>query len=145
MEKLLVLSFLIAAVCGEATWDHYDYNYNYLDEMAESFCTSVAPAASMVYAVRRNCSGQTPSCDGVCRALAGTMREDVKGNMGYSGSGCYEAIHIYKQRPRFAVNHDHPQPDAMKLGLKIYRYGQRAGCGWKANHCGPNYCCCRVW
>ncbi|XP_078578626.1 uncharacterized protein LOC144863378 isoform X1 [Branchiostoma floridae x Branchiostoma japonicum] len=116
-----------------------DY-YNYYDEMAQSICTAATNQPSFIFAIRRDCrsNGDGLTCNAMCTSRRAAMITSV-GNQG-STSACIDAIHLYKNRPVLSSDH---QAGAGKIGLAAYHYFS-GGCSWKANHCGPNYCCCRL-
>ncbi|XP_065900513.1 uncharacterized protein [Dysidea avara] len=86
-----------------------------------------------VYAVRRVCSNNSPTCTDVCNnpQLHAQDPETAK----RTTWKCIGATHVYLNRP---ATGDGTTPT---LGLKDYYYGY-ANCNLK--YCGPNYCCCRV-
>ncbi|XP_066300625.1 uncharacterized protein [Branchiostoma lanceolatum] len=112
--------------------------YNFYDELAQSICTAAAEGPSFVFAIRRDCRADAPTCDDICTSRTDAMRATVY-NQG-STSACFDAVHVYKNRPVLAANPG-VQTDAAEVGLATYRYFS-AGCS--ANYCGPNYCCCLV-
>ncbi|CAH1246134.1 Hypp7661 [Branchiostoma lanceolatum] len=116
-----------------------DY-YNYYDELAQSICTAATNQPSFIFAIRRDCrpNGDGVMCNAMCKSRRAAMISAV-GNQG-STSECIDAVHVYKNRPVLSPDHE---ADAGKVGLAAYRY-YSGGCTWRANHCGPNYCCCRL-
>ena len=47
--------------------DGYGFSYNYLDEMAQSYCASRITEAAWTFAVRRDCNGVAPKCNDICK------------------------------------------------------------------------------
>ncbi|CAH1246102.1 Hypp7657 [Branchiostoma lanceolatum] len=116
-----------------------DY-YNYYDELAQSICTASTNQPLFIFAIRRDCrpNGDGLMCNAMCKSRRAAMISAM-GNQG-STSECFDAVHVYKNRPVLSPDHE---TDAGKVGLAAYRY-YSGGCTWRANHCGPNYCCCRL-
>ena len=52
-------------------------SYNYLDEMAQSYCTSKNPAPAYVFAIRRDCGGKAPTCNTICQNAKNEMLTTV--------------------------------------------------------------------
>ena len=52
-------------------------SYNYLDEMAQTYCTSKNPTPAYVFAIRRNCLGVAPRCNAICQTAKGEMRKNT--------------------------------------------------------------------
>ena len=52
-------------------------NYNYLDEMAQTYCTSKNPTPAYVFAIRRNCLGVAPRCNAICQTAKGEMLKNT--------------------------------------------------------------------
>eukprot|EP00058_Branchiostoma_floridae_P022878 XP_002608368.1 hypothetical protein BRAFLDRAFT_91327 [Branchiostoma floridae] len=115
-------------------------NYNYRDILAQSICTAATNQLSFVFAIRRNCGGNGDglTCNAMCASRRAAMIAAV-GNQGRT-SECFDAVLVYGNRPVLSSDHN---TDAGEVGPAAYRYFSR-GCTWRANHCGPNYCCCRV-
>ncbi|XP_019616052.1 PREDICTED: uncharacterized protein LOC109463632 [Branchiostoma belcheri] len=113
---------------------------NYHDELAQSICTAITNTPSFIFAIRRDCraNGDGLTCDAMCSSRLADMRLAVYGQG--STSACIDAVHVYMNRPVLAPDHE---TDAGKVGLATFRYFS-GGCSWTANHCGPNYCCCRL-
>ncbi|XP_066276037.1 collectin-12-like isoform X2 [Branchiostoma lanceolatum] len=121
-------------------WPCTDY-YNYRDELAQSICTAATDRPSFIFAIRRDCSGPSGdglTCNDMCTSRRAAMRAAV-GNQG-STSECIDGVHVYVNRPVLSPDH---KTGAGQVGLAAFRYFS-GGCTWRANHCGPNYCCCRV-
>ncbi|XP_035668727.1 uncharacterized protein LOC118410924 [Branchiostoma floridae] len=115
--------------------------YNYYDELAQSICTAASSRPAYVFALRRDCQGTAPTCNDICRSARADMRAAI--NNQASVAECFDAVHVTKNRPSLLPNPTGLQPDAGRVGLVTYRYHQ-GGCSWRPNHCGPNYCCCRM-
>eukprot|EP00058_Branchiostoma_floridae_P022880 XP_002608370.1 hypothetical protein BRAFLDRAFT_91329 [Branchiostoma floridae] len=114
--------------------------HNYRDILAQSICTAITDQPSFVFAIRRDCS---PNGDGLtCNAMCTSRRAAMIAAVWDQGSTseCFDAIHVYGNRPVLSSDHN---TDAGKVGPAAYRY-LSGGCTWRANNCGPNYCCCRV-
>ncbi|XP_035691132.1 uncharacterized protein LOC118426025 [Branchiostoma floridae] len=133
---------LLVTLCQGAPTDVQEGTayYNFYDELAQSICTAAAEGPSFVFAIRRDCrsSAVERTCDDICTSRRDAMRATVY-NQG-STSACFDAVHVYKNRPVLAANPG-VQTDAEEVGLATYRYFS-AGCS--AKFCGPNYCCCVV-
>ena len=52
-------------------------SYNYLDEMAQTYCTSKNPAPAYVFAIRRDCGGKAPTCNTICQSAKSEMLTTV--------------------------------------------------------------------
>ncbi|KAI8505228.1 hypothetical protein Bbelb_173370 [Branchiostoma belcheri] len=132
-----VILFLVALCQGSPTEvEQGTAYYNFYDELAQSICTAAAEGPSFVFAIRRTCGADVPTCDDICTSQTDAMRATVY-NQG-STSACFDALHLYKNRPVLEPNPG-VQTDAAQVGLGAYRYFS-AGCS--GNFCGPNYCCC---
>ena len=83
-----------------------------------------------VYAVRRECTDEAPTCAEVCASTNLRVQDAQTAN--YTTWTCIGSIHVYHTRP---TTGDGVTP---KLGLKQFYYGYNV-CG---KGCGPNYCCC---
>ena len=57
--------------------------------------------------------------------------------------GCFDALSVQKNHVKLSIDTTFRQPDAGKVSMVTYGYGDD-GCTWKPNHCGPNYCCCKA-
>ncbi|KAL4230953.1 hypothetical protein ACF0H5_011326 [Mactra antiquata] len=97
--------------------DQYGVTYDFADQIAVSTCTSLPEAVGYIYAVRRQCSNLSVSCEETCKSL------QLK---------CFNSIHVHRGSTT------QKQDDVGKLGLYLYRYNSCAG-----SYCGPNFCCCR--
>ncbi|CAH1268300.1 Hypp3851 [Branchiostoma lanceolatum] len=97
--------------------------YNYLDEIAQASCSALARTPHYVWAVPRDCHGDGKTCDQACASAGQSLLSEV----GRGDIECFDAFQVRKT----------------DLGLRTYHYLQDGGCSWRANHCGPNYCCCR--
>ncbi|XP_060558254.1 uncharacterized protein LOC132718560 [Ruditapes philippinarum] len=132
----LVLLLSISHVCSV---ERYSLSYSYFDEMAQTYCASKSPG--WVFAIRRNCH-HAPTCEAMCAAakssILGTIAHQRK------NVSCYDAFHIPKNHALLKANPGSDQPDSGKVNIGTYGYG-KGGCTWRANHCGPNYCCCKAF
>ena len=141
-----ILSFVAIISCVAMAYGSAPYYaLNYFDEMAQSMCTSVTDRPSFVFAVRRNCAGGTgaaPTCDDICRTAKPAMSERI--NHQRTKFDCFDAYRVGKTPTILTPNPTRLQPDAGKPFMTAYRYF-KGGCTWKADHCGPNYCCCRMY
>ncbi|XP_019644716.1 PREDICTED: uncharacterized protein LOC109485486 [Branchiostoma belcheri] len=136
-----VLSFVFVIFVPVLTSGCTDTEYyNYYDELAQSICTAASGRPAFVFALRRDCSGIAPTCHNICLSARADMRAVVSSG---STAECFDAVNIAKNRPSLLPNPTSHQPDAGRVGLVTYRYHQ-GGCTWTPNHCGPNYCCCRL-
>ncbi|XP_052089541.1 uncharacterized protein LOC127726268 [Mytilus californianus] len=117
-------------------------NYNYFDEMAQTYCSSRLPDPAFVFAIRRNCHGIAPTCNDICRDANDDMLNAI--NHGRKNVACFDAIKIRKDHTKLQINPNNVQPDAGKISTVTYGYGM-GGCTWTPNHCGPNYCCCKAF
>ncbi|XP_063415621.1 uncharacterized protein LOC134697340 [Mytilus trossulus] len=114
--------------------------YNYFDEMAQSYCAS--RSLGYVFSLRRNCAGRANTCEEICAGAKTELLASI--NYQRKRVKCFDAYHISKYHSKLRDNPSSWQPDAEKVNLKTYGYGN-GGCTWKANHCGPNYCCCKAY
>ncbi|VDI69773.1 Hypothetical predicted protein, partial [Mytilus galloprovincialis] len=121
--------------------DAASLSYNYFDEMAQSYCASQG-VGNWVFAIRRNCIGKAPRCDVLCRRAKKRILKAI--NNERNSVACFDAIQFRKQHARLQVDSSNAQPDAGKVNMVTYGYGNK-GCSWKPNHCGPNYCCCKAF
>ncbi|CAH1246793.1 Hypp7778 [Branchiostoma lanceolatum] len=135
-----ILSFIFIIFVPALTLGHTGY-YNYYDEVAQSICTAASSRQGWVFALRRDCLGTAPTCYNICQSARADMEEAISYNG--RGSECFDAVNIAKNRPSLRPNPGDRETDAGKVGLVTYRYHQ-GGCSWAPNHCGPNYCCCRI-
>ncbi|XP_013403606.1 uncharacterized protein LOC106168895 [Lingula anatina] len=124
-------------ICDEAVGEtcsisQYEVTYNYRDELAQSTCTAMSGRRGWVYAVRRTCDGDGPTCAQICRRRALSAQDSQVSSRGLE---CFNALHVYGGRPQLSED---TRKDIAKLGLKIFRYNSCDGKG-----CGPNFCCCR--
>ncbi|KAL5015479.1 hypothetical protein ScPMuIL_009749 [Solemya velum] len=77
-------------------------DYSLYDAIAQTFCTSASNVPAFVYAVRRNCTGVTPTCKNICANLQSEMLRDV--NNSRRRFDCFDAIHVAKKRTRLQDN-----------------------------------------
>ncbi|XP_013403607.1 uncharacterized protein LOC106168896 [Lingula anatina] len=118
---------------GEAcSTSQYQVAYNYRDELAQSTCTAMSGRSGWVFAVRRTCSSEAPTCAEICGSSALSAQD---GQVSRGGLECFNALHVYIERPQLSED---TSKDTAKLGLKMFRYDSCNG-----RHCGPNFCCCR--
>ncbi|KAL4230952.1 hypothetical protein ACF0H5_011325 [Mactra antiquata] len=96
--------------------DQYGVTYDFADQVALSTCASLPEASGYIYAVRRQCSKLSVSCEETCKG------QQLK---------CFNSLHVYKGSPTL------DRDDVGKLGLYLYRYNACSG------GCGPNFCCCK--
>ena len=85
-----------------------------------------------VYAVRRECAAEAPSCAKLCADPKLRVQDTQTAKI--TTWKCIGAMHVYFNRP---ATGDGSTP---RLGLKQAYYGYGA-CG-RGGTCGPNYCCC---
>ena len=83
-----------------------------------------------VYAVRRDCKAEAPTCAQVCADPK--LRAQDSQTASLTTWKCIGSMHVYYDRP---ATGDGTTP---KLGLKQYYFAYNE-CG---GGCGPNYCCC---
>ena len=83
-----------------------------------------------VYAVRRDCSINAPTCAQVCSDPELRV-QDIQ-TASYTTWKCIGATHVYFNRPATGSG------ATPRLGLKQFYYGY----GVCSGGCGPNYCCC---
>ncbi|CAH1273931.1 Hypp5239 [Branchiostoma lanceolatum] len=90
--------------------------------VASAACGGQIGNKGYFWAIRRNCSpnGDGMTCAQVCKANEQRL-------LGYTSHRrpyvyCYDAFYVSYRA--------------------MYHYN--TGCTWQANHCGPNYCCCRT-
>ena len=102
------------------------------DVIAQSSCAAYMSHRpnGWVYAVRRDCSINAPTCAQVCSDPELRV-QDIQ-TASYTTWKCIGATHVYFNRPATGSG------ATPRLGLKQYYYGY-GGCG---GGCGPNYCCC---
>ncbi|XP_060557428.1 uncharacterized protein LOC132717867 [Ruditapes philippinarum] len=113
-------------------------NYNYFDEMAQTYCASKSPG--WVFAIRRNCDN-APTCHDICASATSSILGSIDR---IDSVSCCDAVQIKKNHPVPKANSEEDQPDSGKVNLFSYGYGPR-GCTWRPNDCGPNYCCCKAF
>ena len=83
-----------------------------------------------VYAVRRDCKAEAPTCAQVCADPK--LRAQDTQTASFTSWTYIGSIHVYYNRPTTGLG------VTPMLGLKQHYYGYN-GCG---GGCGPNYCCC---
>ena len=104
------------------------------DIIAQATCSAYVQLNThgWMYAVRRDCSNSTPTCDQICANKylhvqdAQTAQRTIR--------TCAGAVHVYLGRPATGSG------NTPKLGLKTLFEGFEKCIGG----CGPNYCCCKV-
>ncbi|CAG2201618.1 unnamed protein product [Mytilus edulis] len=105
--------------------------YNY-DEMAQSYCASLS--SGWVFALRRDCARGADTCNNICASAKNLILASVSNQR--TRVSCFDAYRV--DNPSTA------QPDSNTVFLRTHGYGS-GGCTWEANHCGPNYCCCKAF
>jgi len=53
----------------------YGLNYNYFDEMAQSYCAS--NSHGFTFALRRDCKGIAPTCENICKNAADRLLASI--------------------------------------------------------------------
>merc|ERR1719312_262332 len=97
------------------------------DVIAQGACVGMNNQEGWVYAVRRNCASNQPTCKEICE-LKSLASQDSQ--VASKAGKCEMALHVYASRPQLT--------EVNQLGPKVYRY---KSC--RSGGCGPNYCCCR--
>ncbi|VDI53377.1 Hypothetical predicted protein [Mytilus galloprovincialis] len=114
--------------------------YNYFDEMAQSYCAS--QSSGWVFALRRDCARGADTCNNICASAKNAILASISNQR--TRVSCFDGYHVGKNHNRIRDNPSTAQPDSNTVIFKTYGYGS-GGCTWKANHCGPNYCCCKAF
>ncbi|XP_052788240.1 uncharacterized protein LOC128223040 [Mya arenaria] len=109
--------------------------------MAQSYCAAKVPGAEWVFALRRDCT-MAPTCNTICANAKASILSTISNQR--KSVGCFDAFNVIKSHPILIPNAEFDQPDSGKVNLGSYSYGS-GGCTWRANHCGPNYCCCKAY
>ena len=116
--------------------------YNYKDEIAQSYCASMAAAPDHISAVRRDCVGEpNQRCDDIC-GFNGTFANEIKAslpNATLTGFGCTGGLWVWFDHPMLAPNPGPGQTDPGLLNMVTISYGSSSCFN---TGCGPNYCCC---
>ncbi|XP_060570226.1 uncharacterized protein LOC132728582 [Ruditapes philippinarum] len=139
LAYLLLEGWLKLIIDSSRSVEHYSLSYSNFDEMAQTYCASRSPG--WVFAIRRNCAN-APTCNDMCAAAENSILETISYER--ESVSCYDAFHIHKNHPLLKANPGSDQPDSGKVNIGSYGYGS-GGCTWTANHCGPNYCCCKAY
>ncbi|CAH1257161.1 Hypp1788 [Branchiostoma lanceolatum] len=106
---------------------------DYSQVIAQAACSGVIGAESAyIWAVPRDCSatGDGMTCDQVCQEHQRTLLDQTSSRRPHVF--CFDAFQLHFIRT-FEMDY-----------TKTYHYQRVQGCSWRANHCGPNYCCCRT-
>uniref|UniRef100_A0A7M5UTX5 Uncharacterized protein n=1 Tax=Clytia hemisphaerica TaxID=252671 RepID=A0A7M5UTX5_9CNID len=121
-SSVIIFAFLLIQCCA----------LHFNDEVAQSYCSSRAETPSWVFAVRRHCGGEAPTCKELCQNVKtealvsiGNQRENF---------ACFDAIKTRKNRGSLT-----------SIKTYTFGYGKERGCNWPINDCGPNYCCCKAF
>ncbi|XP_065900517.1 uncharacterized protein [Dysidea avara] len=130
--KILAV-FLLAAMVAIGAAAPAEDNDKLEDVIAQASCAAYMShdPVGFVYAVRRDCNSEAPTCAQVCSDPK--LRVQDSQTATYETWRCIGATHVYSNRP---ATGDGTTP---ALGLKQYYYGYN-NCG--GGGCGPNYCCC---
>ncbi|XP_035673562.1 uncharacterized protein LOC118413977 [Branchiostoma floridae] len=106
---------------------------DYSQVIAQAACSGVIGAESAyIWAVPRDCTatGDGMTCNQVCRVHQRTLLDQTSSRRPHVF--CFDAFQLHFIR-------------TSETGYtKTYHYGGVQGCSWRANHCGPNFCCCRT-
>ena len=115
--------------------------------MAQAYCAS-KKEGKHAFAVRKDCGDPTNTytCDDLCGTSSvfnGNLTTLLPDVAALGPTLCYDGLWFWTSHPRLELNPGYRQPNAGQINMGTYSYGASA-CSWAANHCGPNYCCCKV-
>uniref|UniRef100_A0A7M5XBV8 Uncharacterized protein n=1 Tax=Clytia hemisphaerica TaxID=252671 RepID=A0A7M5XBV8_9CNID len=145
MKQVIAVMFLTLSIIATSLIlqsNAHGLSYNYYDEIAQSYCASRYKQPAFIFAIRRDCAGVGPPCIEICKKATPEAIKTI--NYQQKNLACFDALSINKKHNHLAIDTTSRQPDAGRVAMTTYGYGM-GGCVWKANHCGPNYCCCRAY